>query len=161
MHLRQNFLLVIPFLFSNCLFYSLSGSSVNRECKTFSLGEVAIDTVDSPHNVADTLKSILRSKLKGETGLNEVDSDGDIHFDFVITDYKTEVIPGNDKVKLSMGMNVTYKNKYDQERQFTEKKFNHSIDVPISEVGNNAKNDEKLLNAILDEVFNQSINAWD
>lgn len=161
MHLYKKLLFLLPFSFSNCLFYSLSGSSISKECKTFSLGEISIDTVDSPHNIVDNLKNMLRSKLKGEIGLKEVDSDGDVHFDFIIKDYKTNIIPGNDKVKISMSMNVSYKNKYDLERQFKEKSFSKDIDVPKVNVGNSSKNVEQILDAILNEVFNKSINAWE
>ena len=161
MRWHKIFFLLIPFTFSNCLFYSLSGSSISKECKTFSLGQISIDTTDSPHNVVEVLKSKLRSKLKTETGLSEVDSDGDVHFDCSMTAYKTDLIPGNDKVKISMSMVVSYRNKYDLEKQFKEKKFDKSIDVDNFDAGDHSKNAEKILDAILSEVFSQSVNAWD
>lgn len=161
MRWHKIFFLLIPFTFSNCLFYSLSGSSISKECKTFSLGQISIDTTDSPHNVVEVLKSKLRSKLKTETGLSEVDSDGDVHFDCSVTACKTALIPGNDKVKISMSMVVSYRNKYDLEKQFKEKKFDKSIDVTNSDAGDHSKNAEKILDAILSEVFCQSVNSWD
>lgn len=159
---NKKFLLLIPFFtFSNCLFYSLSGSSISKECKTFSLGQISIDTTDSPHNVVEVLKEKVRYKLKSETGLDEVDNNGDVHFDFSIVDYKTDLIPGNDKVKVSMTLCVSYKNKYDLEKQFKEKKFEHSIDVNNSNYGDHDKNSKELLDAILSDVFSSSVNSWD
>ena len=159
---NKKFLLLIPFFtFSNCLFYSLSGSSISKECKTFSLGQISIDTTDSPHNVVEVLKEKVRYKLKNETGLDEVDSNGDVHFDFSIVDYKTDLIPGNDKVKVSMTLCVSYKNKYDLEKQFKEKKFEKSIDVNNSNYGDHDKNSKELLDAILSDVFSSSVNSWD
>lgn len=159
---NKKFLLLIPFFtFSNCLFYSLSGSSISKECKTFSLGHISIDTTDSPHNVVEVLKEKVRYKLKSETGLDEVDSNGDVHFDFSLVDYKTDLIPGNDKVKVSMTLCVSYKNKYDLEKQFKEKKFEKSIDVNNSNYGDHDKNSKELLDAILSDVFSSSVNSWD
>lgn len=159
---NKKFLLLIPFFtFSNCLFYSLSGSSISKECKTFSLGQISIDTTDSPHNVVEVLKEKVRYKLKSETGLDEVDSNGDVHFNFSIVDYKTDLIPGNDKVKVSMTLCVSYKNKYDLEKQFKEKKFENSIDVNNSNYGDHDKNSKELLDAILSDVFSSSVNSWD
>lgn len=162
MHLHKTFFLLIPFFsFSSCLFYSLSGSSINKKCKTFSLGQISIETTDSPHNIVDNLKSMLRYKLKNETGLDEVDSDGDVHFDCTIVEYKTDLIHGNDKVKVSMSLTISYKNKYDQEKQFKEKKFSQSIDVNNSDFSNIDKNSKALLDVILCDVFSQSVNSWD
>lgn len=162
MLLNKKFFLLIPFFsFSNCLFYSLSGSSISKECKTFSLGHISIETTDSPHNIVEVLKDKLRYKLKNETGLDEVDSDGDVHFDISIVDYKTELIHGNDKVKVSMTLCVSYKNKYDLDKQFKEKKFDKSVDVNNSDFSNHEKSTKELLDAILSEVFSSSVNSWD
>ncbi len=158
---KKIFLLIPFFTFSNCLFYSLSGSSINKECQSFSLGQISIDTTDSPHNIVEILKDKVRYKLKNEIGLEEVDSDGDIHFDFSIVNYQTSLIPGNDKVKVSMTLCVSYKNKYDLEKQFKEKKFEKCIDVNNSDFGEHEKNSKKLLDEILDDVFSSSVNSWD
>ena len=107
------------------------------------------------------LKSKLRSKLKTETGLSEVDNDGDVHFDCNIVEYKTEIITGNDKSKISISVQVNYKNKYDTEHQFKEKKFSKNIEINNSEIRDEEKNINKILDEILNEIFLHSVNSWD
>ncbi len=107
------------------------------------------------------MKEKLRTKLKGETGLKEVDTDGDVHFDCTIVSYKVDFIPGNEKAKVSMTIRANYRNKFDAERQFKDKNFSKDIDVAKDNARNDAKNMDKILDAVLLEIFSQSVNAWD
>jgi len=162
-------LLIILLLQGGCLFYSLSGSSLSKEAKTFTIQEFQSKVALGPANLAEQITQQLREEITQKTSLKETVSNGDIQFDGVITAFKyTPIAPRStsdgataSRTQLSITVQVNYTNIYDKDFEFSKKDFTQTTDV---EAGNENTQEATMVGEVvkklIQDIFNASIANW-
>jgi len=163
-------IVMMTLLFQGCVFYSFSGTSLSREIKTFSIQNFQVQAALAPVYLAQQLTEKLCNSLLQNTSLNQVDSNGDIQFEGVITSFKYEPIAisrhtqgdAASRMQLTITAEVSYTNTQDKELSFSKKSFAQSVDMDAT--ANFMVEEPNLVEAILQklvkDIANASIDNW-
>lgn len=161
----QNICIVLLILtFSSC--YSFKGISIPPEVNTFAVIDFINKEPDAPLDIEITFSEQLRSKVRNESRLRQVDVDPDIQFEGEITSFRVEAEApkeGNtvDLNKLIIGVKVSYKNNIiegeDWNKSFSKfRTFSSASD--LSDVQDDLI--EEIFDQITESVFNEAFTDW-
>lgn len=169
---RILFMLTIPFLFlmSGCGVYSFTGGSIGA-LKTVS---VVIFENTAPlvnPNLSQSFTEALKDRIRSQTGLSFVRTDGEANFDGRITDYNLQpvAIQGNQQVtagltRLTITVNVKYTNRLvgeqdkSFEQSFTRFKDFSSTSGPFSSQESNLVKD--INQQLTEDIYNRAFANW-
>lgn len=153
-----------------CFIYSFSGSSLSEEAKTFSIQDFTSKIALGPSNLAEQCTFKLRNEIIQKTKLTEVYGNGDIQFEGTIIGFKyTPITPRSDskddmssRMQLSITVEISYRNRYDPEFEFSKKKFtqNTDIDATANLEQEESSMTEEILKKLIQDIFNASIANW-
>jgi hypothetical protein len=160
----------ISLLCHSCVFYSFSGTSLSKEVKTFSIQRFQSRATLGPADLAEQLTEKLSNELLQKTPLKQLDANGDIEFEGSITELKyspmtPSISPEGDvasRTKLTLTVEVTYINKYDQEFEFSKKNFTQSADMDATAniITEEPRMVEEVLAKLVKDIFNASVASW-
>jgi len=160
----------IILLAQGCAIYSFSGLSLTPEVKTFSIQDFQSKVALGPADLAQQLREKLRGELLQKTPLKQVDSNGDIQFEGVITEFKyMPIAPSSNeqggtasRTKLTITIQVSYSNAYDKEFEFDKKSFEQSADMDAhaSVEAEEPRLVEEVLTKLVKDLFNASVANW-
>lgn len=163
-------LCVISMLFQGCALYSFSGTALSKEVKTFSVQDFQNQSALGPADLAQQVTEKLCGELLQNTPLKQVDSNGDIQFEGMITDFKyMPIAPSSaaqgdvaSRTQLTITLEVTYTNNQDQEFAFSKKKFSQSADMDASAsiIAEEPSLVEEVLTKLVKDILNASIANW-
>jgi hypothetical protein len=167
---RLIYLIGTSLLCHSCAFYSFSGTSLSKEVKTFSIQNFQDRTTLGPADLAEQLTEKLSNELLQKTPLKQLDANGDIHFEGSITEFKYSPMSPSislegeaaSRMKLTLTVEVTYINKYDQEFEFSKKSFTQSADMDATAniIAEEPRMVEEALTKLVKDIFNASVASW-
>lgn len=153
-------LLPIP-LIQSCLFFTFSGSAISNKIKTFSL-DIKSEITNGPSNMINLFQEQFSNCLIQKNHINQIDNGGDIIFDCVIKKFDKSLVTGTDgnKVKISMTVEVTYKNIYNKDFEFEKNSFSDDSEVDSSNANDDEDNAKIIIKKVIDKIYNKSITVW-
>ncbi|MEM7055816.1 MAG: LPS assembly lipoprotein LptE [Bacteroidota bacterium] len=162
--------LIIGFFCQSCVIYSFSGTSLSTKVKTFTIQNFQSKVALGPADLVQQLTEKLGSELIQKTPLKQVDTDGDLQFEGIITEFKyAPVAPSSSdqgvvarRTKLTITLQVSYSNAHDKEFDFNNKNFEQSadMDATASTDAEEPRLVEEVLTKLVKDVFNASVASW-
>lgn len=160
-------LIVALCIFNSCKpSYSFTGASIPEDVKTVSVEIFQNFAPLANVNLTQTLTEELKDKFISQTNLDLVVSEGDLHFEGAITDYKiTPVAIQGDQTaainRLTITVKVTFENQKDEKQNF-ESSFTRYADFDSSK---NLSDVEDLLirdinDQLTQDIFNKAVSNW-
>lgn len=146
--------------------YSFTGASIPENVKTVSVKTFENFAPLANVNLTQTFSEALKNKFISQTNLDLVVTDGDLHFEGAITDYRiiAVAIQGNETAalnRLSITVKVKFINKKKEEQNF-ESTFTRYADFDSSK--NLADVEDLLIKDINDQltqdIFNKAVSNW-
>lgn len=146
--------------------YSLNGASIPMETKTISVQFFSNNTTLGSPSISQKFTEKLRDMVSTQTNLALMKQNGDLEFEGSITDYNIApvAIQSTDQAalnRLSMTVNVKFKNKFDATKNF-EQAFTRFADYKTSS-SLSAEEDNLLLEInrqLTEDIFNKAFNNW-
>jgi len=146
--------------------YSLNGATIPVEAKTISVQFFSNNTTLGSPSISQKFTEKLRDMVSTQTNLALMKQNGDLEFEGSITDYNIApvAIQSTDQAalnRLSMTVNVKFKNKFDATKNF-EQAFTRFADYKTSS-SLSAEEDKLLLEInrqLTEDIFNKAFNNW-
>ena len=166
--LRRLFVLVLLFLLmqTSCGIYSFSGASIDPNIKTFSVDYFNNQASIVNPTLSQSLTEALKDKFLSRTSLTLIDSNGDMEFSGVITNYNTtpQAITGDQTAamnRLTISIRVTYRNAIDEKSNFT-KTYSIYQDYDSSLSLNDVEGTlvDEIVTQLVDDIFNETAVNW-
>ena len=155
---------VILFSFSGCGIYSLSGATI--EGKNINIHQLENTARNVVPSLSTTLTSKIRSRILSQTGLKPVTSDdADYDISGAIVGYDVTVTGVQNvqatKNRLTITLEITFKNKLNEKANFTEK-FSQFSDFDASQILQNVENAliQDIGTQLADNIFNKAFVNW-
>lgn len=161
------YLLFLTLFHTSCkIKYSLNGASIPMEAKTISVQFFSNNTTLGSPSISQKFTEKLRDMVSTQTNLALMKQNGDLEFEGSITDYNIApvAIQSTDQAalnRLSMTVNVKFKNKFDATKNF-EQAFTRFADYKTSS-SLSAEEDNLLLEInrqLTEDIFNKAFNNW-
>ncbi len=159
------FLLSLTWL-SGCGVYSFTGASIPPGAETVSVSHFPNDASQVQPTLSQYFTETLQDKFLRQTNLRLVDGVGHLHFEGVITDYRTEpvAITGDDRAarnRLTITVRVSYYNEFDEDADFERafsRYYEYDSNLSLAEVEDEAM--EVITEELVEDIFNQAVVDW-
>lgn len=151
---------------SGCKIYSFTGTTLDKEIKTFSIQNFTLSTAGGPQNMSYTFNEKLKEYYQRNTDLKFKPQDGDLHLEGTIFTYELTPISAtaSDKAavnRLTIGVEVRFVNRLNEELNF-EKQFtfyqDFSQEKSLSQVEPVLV--PKILEQLVLNIFNETAATW-
>lgn len=161
--------LLLPFyllFISGCGIYSFTGASIDPNVKTYTVHPFVNQAPIVVASLANSMTEALRFKFVTSTNLKQLENEGDLEFQAVITGYQvTPVAPQANEVaavnRLTITISVEYINHQD-EKQSWNATFTRYADYDSNKDLSSVQ--EQLIKDIndqlVDDIFNKSVVNW-
>ncbi len=164
--LVTGFLLFAVFSYSTCKYGFKDTSPIPVEVKTFRVNYLTNKAQYVNPQLSPQLTEKLKQKIINTTRLRQTNSD-DAHYDIsgFVSQYYTSTtgISGNNASlnRLNVSFHLIFKNALDEKKNF-EADVNTTVDFPASQSLSQAEasNGTKIINNIVDEIFNKIFSNW-
>ena len=165
-------MLLLLLLQQGCCIYTFLGASLPPEIKTISL-RFQSDVALGPPNLAEKLKYQLGDVLAQRTSLRQVHTKGDLQLEGAIKKYTyVSIAPTQSRQggqgyqasveRLTIEVELTYINTYDEESSFSKKTFSQFADMPAQ--ASRSNEEPRLIGSIfaqlIEDIFNETVNNW-
>lgn len=160
--------MLVTFVFTGCsVKYSFTGASIAPEINTINIKYFPNNAPLVAPTLSQKLTDGLRDKFTSETSLNLVNEGGDLIMEGSITGYRTTpvAIQSNDESalnRLTITIEVTYINKFDEKMSFENTKFERYADY--SSTRNLSEVQDALIveigEMLITDVFNKAVINW-
>ena len=151
---------------TSCGIYSFSGASIDPNIKTFSVDYFNNQASIVNPTLSQSLTEALKDKFLSRTSLTLIDSNGDMEFSGVITNYNTapQAITGDQTAamnRLTISIRVTYRNAIDEKSNFT-KTYSRYQDYDSSLSLNDVEGTlvDEIVTQLVDDIFNETAVNW-
>jgi len=165
------FLLLLLFTFQGCGVYSLSG--VATTAKTVAIEQFFNNTDLAPANMGQTFTNRLKDYFQQNSQLKVVDTNGDIHFEGIISEYRINPIapvstgnPNDPNIaalsRLTISVKVTYEDTTEPKNSFKDRIFSFYKDFDNNLNFTTVQEDleKKIFDQILIDIFNATVANW-
>jgi hypothetical protein len=161
-------IIIIGLAFTACkVSYSFTGGTLSIDVHTFSVQFFQNRAPLVNPNLSDKFTEDLKEKFRSRTSLDEiVDGEGHLNFSGEITGYQTRAmdITSSDIAstnRLTITIRVKFTNEIDPDNDF-DKSFSAFEDFDSNSQLSDVENDlvEKILEKIIDDIYNQSVVNW-
>lgn len=160
------FLLLTTFSYSTCKYGFKNLGAIPPEVKTFRVNYLSNKAQYVNPQLSPQLTEKLKSKIIGNTRLRQTNSD-DAHYDIngYVAQYYTSTtgISGNNAStnRLNISFHLVFKNTLDDKKSF-EADVSTYVDFPATQSLSQAEanNSSKIVNNIVDEIFNKIFANW-
>lgn len=165
--LKHFLLLTIMATFLGCGAYSFTGVQDLGDAKTFQVNYFQNNAALVEPGLERDFTIALQDLILNQTNLSLVNSNGDLVYEGEITEYRISptTATANSTAaqnRLTIGVNVRYYNKKDDENDF-EKKFSFYYDYTGSELLSGAIKTtafEEIFERLTQDIFNASLANW-
>ncbi len=157
-------LLSLATVLGACGIYSFNGANLGT-AKTIKIGFIENKAAIVEPELSQTLTEALRDKFLSETGLSIVTNNADIEVSGFINQYSTTylALQGDEpaKTRLNMSVKLKYVNSLDENTNL-EKTFSAFSDFDTNQELSAIQDqlNEDLINQILTDFFNETVNNW-
>jgi len=161
-------IIIIGLAFTACkVSYSFTGGTLSTDVHTFSVQFFQNRAPLVNPNLSDKFTEDLKEKFRSRTSLDEiVDGEGHLNFSGEITGYQTRAmdVTSNDisaTNRLTITIRVKFTNEIEPDNNF-DKSFSAFEDFDSTNQLSDVENDlvEKILEKIIDDIYNQSVVNW-
>lgn len=164
---RILFFCFILTVFESCsVSYSLSGSSVSPDVKSYTIDNFTYRAKLVNPTLSDYFVEQLRDKFTRQTSLDYKNDGGDLEFEGSITGYDVQPISikPNDTAaqnRLTVKINVKFTNHKNHEQDF-ETEFSYYYDFDSSIILTDIEDTAvaAIVKQIIEDVFNKSVANW-
>ena len=155
------------FLLQHSCAYKLSGTSIPPEMKTISVDFFENGATLVVPYLSQSFTEELKNRIRNQTGLSVIRTEGDANFQGRITDYSISpvAVQGNERAglnRLSITINVKYTNVLKPEQSF-EQSFTRFQDIDLN-AGALQTQESKLIPLInrqlSEDIFNRAFANW-
>lgn len=159
--------ILCAFCLSGCGIYSFSGTSIQPDVKTISIGYFTYKAQKVNPSLSNDLTEALRTKFRRLTRLEQVDQDGDLEItgEIVGYDVRASAIAAGDVAaqnRLTVSVKVNFNNRKYPEDDFENKSFsnyadydsNNSLDAVESTLC------AEIIDKIVEDIFNATVAQW-
>lgn len=155
-----------PLLILSCKIYSFTGTTLDKEIKTFSIQNFTLSTAGGPQNMSYSFNEKLKEYYQRNTDLKFKPQDGDLHLEGTFVTYELTPISAtaSDKAavnRLTIGIEVRFVNRLNEELNF-EKQFtfyqDFSQEKSLSQVEPVLV--PKILEQLVLNIFNETAATW-
>lgn len=160
-------LISVVLIMQACGTYSFSGASIPAEMKTVSVQFFENNSALVVPYLSQQFTEALKDRIRNQSRLSIVRSDGDANFEGKITDYSIRpvAIQGNDRAglnRLTVTVSVKYTNSLNSELNF-EQSFQAFQEFSLNQ-GPIQTQEQKLLTLInrqlTEDIFNKAFANW-
>lgn len=151
---------------SSCFFYSFQGTSIPAEVDSYFVERFDVRASNAIPTLGQTLSEALKDKIRAESNLNQTESDPDIEFKGVVTDYyiSSEAPQAGATTafnRLTITLSVEYIYHQDEKKGWKDS-FRSFSDFGASD--NLIDVQDRLIDEIQEEmiekIFNKAFNDW-
>lgn len=159
--------ILCAFCLSGCGIYSFSGTSIQPDVKTISIGFFTYKAQKVNPSLSNDITEALRTKFRRLTRLEQVDQDGDLEItgEIVGYDVRASAIAAGDVAaqnRLTVSVKVNFTNRKYPEDDFENKNFsnyadydsNNSLDAVESTLC------AEIIDKIVEDIFNATVAQW-
>lgn len=159
--------IICAFCLSGCGIYSFSGTSIQPDVKTITIGYFTYKAQKVNPSLSNDITEALRTKFRRLTRLEQVDQDGDLEItgEIVGYDVRASAIASGDVAaqnRLTVSVKVNFNNRKYPEDDFENKNFsnyadydsNNSLDAVESTLC------VEIIDKIVEDIFNATVAQW-
>lgn len=159
--------IICAFCLSGCGIYSFSGTSIQPDVKTITIGYFTYKAQKVNPSLSNDITEALRTKFRRLTRLEQVDQDGDLEItgEIVGYDVRASAIAAGDVAaqnRLTVSVKVNFNNRKYPEDDFENKNFsnyadydsNNSLDAVESTLC------VEIIDKIVEDIFNATVAQW-
>lgn len=150
----------------SCGIYSFKGGSLSKEIKTVSVELFSNKANLIVPSLAPTLTEKLKDKFLKEMNLYLVEENGDISFQGVITDYRTQPVSAKSSdvaatTRLTLTVKVTFRNSVEPQNNY-DATFQSYVDFDAYTDLASVEDEliKELTDLIVQDIFNRAVNNW-
>lgn len=155
------------FLLSSCGIYSFSGTSIQADVKSITIGFFEYRAQRVNPSLANDLTEELKNKFRRLTKLEQVDEDGDLEISGEITGYdvRASAITANEVAaqnRLTITVNINFTNRKHPEDNFENKNFSAYADYDSTNSLDAVESTlcAEIIEKIIEDVFNATVAQW-
>lgn len=153
-------------MLSSCKFYSMTGAQIEPEIKTMSVKYIANHAPLVNPLLSQELTEAIKNRFIRQTSLDIVNSNGDLHFEGVITGYSIRPIAiASDQAAAQSRLTITVKINYTNTK-YPEKNYQQSFsrfadfDATTSIQAAESEFVPQILTELVDDIFNKAVVNW-
>lgn len=166
-HIKYFLILVITLSLFSCGYYSLSGTNINKDVKSFQVNYFQNAAAQVEPGIDRDFTIALQDLIQNQTNLELVNSNGDLVYEGEITEYRispTTATANNTAAqnRLTVGVRVRFYNKKVEDDDF-EQTFSFYYDYAGSALLSGSLKDtalEEIFERITQDIFNASLAKW-
>ncbi len=174
--LQTVFNLLLPLVLltiQGCGVYTFTGAAISPEVKTISIQNFYNDSGGGPPVMSQQFTESVKDYYQQNTSLALVDEDGDLQLEGAIIRYDYEPVApqssGSDQVadvaaemRLTITVEATYINTYDDQFDFDGKTFSFFADFPADRDPTAVEDElvEEILDQIIFDIFTATVANW-
>ena len=166
-YIKHVLILLVTATFFSCGFYSLSGTNIQDDVKSFQVNYFQNNAAQIEPGIDRDFTIALQDLIQNQTNLELVNSNGDLVYEGEITEYRispTTATANNTAAqnRLTIGVRVRFYNKKAEDDDF-EKTFSFFYDYAGSSLLGGSLKDtalEEIFTRITQDIFNASLAKW-
>jgi len=160
-------LVILALIVRSCGIYSFSGTSIQPDVKTVTIGYFEYKALRVNPTLSNDLTEALKDKFRKMTRLEQVDMDGDIEITGEVTGYDVRAMAVTaDEVaaqnRLTVTVKISFMNRRYPEDDFSDKSFSayEDYDSTQSLDAVEATLCETIIDKICEDIFNATVANW-
>lgn len=166
-YIKHILILILTFSVFSCGFYSLSGTNIQADVKSFQVNYFQNTAPQVEPGIDRDFTIALQDLIVNQTNLELVNSNGDLVYEGEITEYRispTTATAENTAAqnRLTVGVRVRFYNKKAEDDDF-EKNFSFFYDYAGSSLLSGTLKEtalEEIFERITQDIFNASLAKW-
>lgn len=166
-YIKHILIITLVFFTESCGVYSLSGTSIAKDVKSFQVNYFSNSAILVEPGLDRDFTLALQDLIQNQTNLTLETSGADLTFEGEITEYRispTTATANNTAAqnRLTIGVNVRYYNKLDEEKDF-EQRFSFFFDYAGSSQLTGAQRDtaiDAIYERITQDIFQKALANW-
>ena len=160
-------LVVTAFMVQSCGIYSFTGTSIQPDVKTITIGYFEYKALKVNPNLSNQVTEALKDKFTKLTKLEQVDMDGNLEIIGEVTGYdvKATAITANEQAaqnRLTVNVKITFINRKYPEDSFENKSFSAYADFDAMQTLDAVESTlcEEIVEKLCDDMFNATVANW-
>ncbi len=154
-------------LVSACGIYSFSGTSIQPDVKSITIGFFEYKALRVNPSLSNDMTEALRTQFRKMTKLEQVDLDGDLEISGEITGYdvKATAVTADEVAaqnRLTITVKVNFTNRKHSEDDFENKSFSayEDYDSTLSLDAVESSLCQEIITKLIDDIFNATVAQW-
>lgn len=160
-------LAALTLLVCSCGIYSFSGTSIQPDVNTITIGYFEYRAMKVNPSLSNELTEAIRTRFRRMTRLEQVDTDGDLEITGEVTGYTvaaSAVAAGDvaSKNRLTITVKVSFTNRKYPEDNFEDKNFSGyaDYDSTLSLDAVEAGLTTEIVDKLVEDIFNATVAQW-